>query len=76
MKTLKVWRISQTEAPIFAVFAVQPENSVEFSAGKKELMVDGLPADIGIGVVLPSCSPPLATSLPVLLCTGVAPVAL
>ena len=31
MKTLNVWWISRTEAPIFAVFAVQPQNSVEFS---------------------------------------------
>ena len=38
--------------------------------------MDGLPADIGIGVVLTICSSPLATCLPVLLCTGIAPVAL
>ena len=36
-------------------------------------MVDGLPADIGIGVVLPMRSPSLATGLPVLPCTGIAP---
>ena len=29
-ETLKVWRIYQTEAPIFTVFAVQPWGSVEF----------------------------------------------
>ena len=39
-------------------------------------MVDGLPADIGIGTVLPIRSSPLATGLPVLLCTGIPPVAL
>ena len=36
------------------------------SAGRKEFMVDGLPADIGIGVVLPIRSSPLATGRPVL----------
>ena len=46
------------------------------SAGKKEFMVDGLPADIGIGVVLQLRSSLLATSLPVLTCTGIPPVAL
>ena len=39
-------------------------------------MVDGLPADIGIGVVLPIRSSPLATGPPVLPCTGIPPVAL
>ena len=76
MKTLKVWKIYRTEAPRFAVFAVQPWTSVVFPLVEKEFMVDGLPADIGIGVVLPIRSPPLATSLPVLPCTGIAPVAL
>ena len=44
------------------------------SAGKNEFMVDGLPADISIGVVLPIRSPPLATGRPVITCTGIAPV--
>ena len=39
-------------------------------------MVDGLLSDIGIVVVLPIRSSPLATSVPVLHCTGTAPVAL
>ena len=39
-------------------------------------MVDGLLADIGIGVVLPIRSSPLATGRLVLNCTGVEPVAL
>ena len=30
MKTSRVWEICQTEAPIFAVFADHPKNSVEF----------------------------------------------
>ena len=46
------------------------------SSGKKEFMVDGLLAVIGIGVVLLIRSSPLATGLPVLTCTGIAPVAL
>ena len=48
----------------------------EISAGKKELIVDGLLSDIGIVVVLPLRSSNLATGLPVLLCTGIPPVAL
>ena len=39
-------------------------------------MVDGLLSDIGIVVVLPIRSSPLATGRPVLTCTGTAPVAL
>ena len=39
-------------------------------------MVGGLLLDIGIVVVLPIRSSPLATSCPVLTCTGTAPVAL
>ena len=39
-------------------------------------MVDGLLANIGIGVVLPIRSSPLATGRPVLTCTGTAPAAL
>ena len=47
----------------------------EISAGGKEFVVDGLPAFIGIGIVLPIRSSPFATGLPVLLCTGSPPVA-
>ena len=43
---------------------------------QKEFVVDGLPSDIGIVVVLPIRSSPLATSVPVLTCIGIAPVAL
>ena len=39
-------------------------------------MVDSLAANMGIGIVLPFCSSPLATGVPVLTCTGIAPVAL
>ena len=39
-------------------------------------MVDGLPANIGIGIVLPNRSSPLATGLPLFLCTGIPLVAL
>ena len=71
MKTLKVGEIYQTEAPIFA--------AIEFcgiSAGREEFIVDGLRANIGIGIVLPIRSALLATGLPVLLCTWIPPVAL
>ena len=44
--------------------------------GKKEFMVDGLLSDIGIVIVLPIRSSPLATGCPVLTCTGIAPEAL
>ena len=57
-------------------FAVQPLNSVELPLVRKNFMVDGLLADIGIGVVLPILSSPPATGHPVLTCTGIAPVAL
>ena len=39
-------------------------------------MVDSLTANIGIGIVLTIRSSPLATVVPVLTCTGIAPVAL
>ena len=39
-------------------------------------MFDGFLAKLGIGIVLPIRSSPFATSLPVLLCTGIPPVAL
>ena len=42
----------------------------------RKTTVDGLPADIGIGVVFPIRSSLLATGLPVLTCAGIAPVAL
>ena len=64
-----LWRSYQTETPIFCEFCGD-------SAGKKEFMVDGLLADIGIGVVLPIRSSPLAIGRPVLTCTEIAPVTL
>ena len=74
---MMVWGIYRTEAPICAVFAVQPKNSVKLPlVRKKELMVDGLLSNIGSVVVVPIRSSPLATGLPVLTCTGIAPVAL
>ena len=53
--------------------------SLEFcgiSTGERELVVDGLLSDISIAVVLPIRSSSLATCIPVLPCTGTAPVAL
>ena len=72
---MKVWGIYRTEPPRFAVFAVQPWNSVELVL-EREFLVDGLLAVIGTGVVLPIRSSPIATGRPVLTCTGIAPVAL
>ena len=43
--------------------------------GKKEFMVDGLPVNIGIAIVLAIISSSLSTSVPALPCTGTAPVA-
>ena len=51
-------------------------DSYGISTGTRELMVDGLPANIGIGIVLPIRSSPLATGVPVKTCIGTAPVAL
>ena len=65
----------RTEAPISVVCCP----AIEFggsSAGKKDFMVDGFHSDIGSVVVLPIRASPLATSHPVLTCTGIAPVAL
>ena len=39
-------------------------------------MVDGFLAKLMIGIVLPICSSPFTTSLPVLFCTGIPSVAL
>ena len=50
--------------------------TIEFCGGNNELTVDGLPANIGIGVVLPILSSSLTTSVPVPPCTETAPVAL
>ena len=44
--------------------------------GIKELMVGGLLANVGIGIVLPILSSSLATSLRVLIGTGASPAAL
>ena len=38
-------------------------------------MVDGLPSNVGIGIVLPFLSSSLATTLPVLIGAGASPVA-
>ena len=40
-------------------------------AGEKEFTVDGLFAKFGIGIVFPLRSSPLATKVPVFLCTGI-----
>ena len=38
----------------------------EVSTGKREFIVDGLPANVSIGIVVLFRSSPLATSVPVL----------
>ena len=58
------------EIPISAVFAVQPEHSVKHYTGPKELMVVGLLANVGIGIVLLFLSSSLATGLLVLIGAG------
>ena len=45
------------------------------STGKKELIVGGLLANVGIGIVLPILSSSLATGLPVLISAGASPAA-
>ena len=45
------------------------------STGTKELIVGGLLANIGIGILLPSLSSSLATSFPVLMSAGASPAA-
>ena len=68
--------ICRIAAPICAVFAVQTIEFCGISTGLKELMVGGLRAIVGIGIVLPIRSSSLATSLPVLMSAGASPVAL
>ena len=54
------WGICRIAVPIFAVFAVQPWNSAEIPPGINELIVDGLPANVGIGIVSLFCVSSLA----------------
>ena len=71
MKTLKVWAIS-------AVFVDQTCNSVgvPLLLQRKELMVDGFLANLGVEIVSRIRSSFLATSFPVPSRTGCPPVAL
>ena len=48
--------IYRTESLISAVFAAQQQNYVEFPLVRKEFMVDGFRANVGIGIVLPTRS--------------------
>ena len=72
MKTLKVREICQFEAPRSEVFVDQPYPP---SAGKGEFMVDGLLANLGVGIVSRFCSSLQAFGLPVLGRTGFSSVA-
>ena len=76
MKTSRVWEICQTEAPIFAVFADHPKNSVEFQLVVKSSWLTASLQTLGIGIVLPIRSSLPATGPPVLLYTGFPPAAL
>ena len=66
-------RIFRIAVPVLAVFAVQPQGSAEYPSVFDELMVEGLLANIGIGLVLPIRSSSLATGFPVPMCTGTDP---
>ena len=71
--------ICRIEGPIFAVFAVQPMGPMGFcgiSTGVKELMVDGLLANIGSGIVPFFCSSSLAKEVPVTIVRGTNSVSL
>ena len=71
------WGIYRTEAPIICSLCCPAIEFCEISAGEKEFMVDdGLLAVIGIVVVLPIRSSPLAACRPVPTSNGVEPVAL
>ena len=50
--------------PKFAVFAVQPQNSAETPTSIIELIVDGLLANVGIGIVSLFCLSSLAKTSP------------
>ena len=43
--------ICRIAIPIFAVFAVRPKKFCSNSSGTVELMDNGLPANVGIGIV-------------------------
>ena len=76
MKTLKVWGINQKGCSDICSLCCTAIEFCGISAGGKGFIVDGLPADVGIGIVLPIRSSHLATGLPALLCIGIPPVAL
>ena len=78
MKTLKVWEICQIEAPRSEVFVDQPHNSVGETRllERKNFMVDGFLANLGVGIFSRCRSSLLATSFPVLSRTGLSPATL
>ena len=65
---LKRWRICQTEAPISV--SLLSSKRILWNFHWKRTMVDGLLAKIGIAILLPVCSSPFTTGLPVLCCAG------
>ena len=52
MKKLKVWKFFQIEVPRSEVFVDQPDTSVSStpSAGRREFLIDGLLANLGVGI--------------------------
>ena len=70
MKKLNVWKFFQIEVPRSEVFVDQPDTSVSStpSAGRREFLIDGLLANLGVGIVSLLCSSHLTTGLPVLGC--------
>ena len=77
MKTLKVLENCQNEAPRSEVFVDQPYLCGDApSAGKREILVDGLLANPGVGTVSLFRSSLPATGLPMLGRTGTPSVAL
>ena len=63
-------------APISSVFAVQPWGSAVISTCIAELIVDGLVANVAIGIVLLFCSSSLAKDVPVPIARGTDSVSL
>ena len=75
----KWWRCRELiglELRLSVVCAVQPLNFVEFPLVRKNSWLTAFLQTSALGVVLLIRSSPLATTRPVLTCTGIAPVAL
>ena len=69
-KSWKCGNVFKLEVPRSEVFVDQPDTSVSstHSAGRREFLIDGLLANLGVGIVSLLCSWHLTTGLPVLGC--------